>query len=94
MVDSAWYSALRVREIDRKQERIQENILKAIGEQPPNETKHIGCVWLSAKQVRFEQRDAPQFRQQLFGLIEQVDNSWSQKPDSGQEGRALVYGEA
>src|SRR6266446_5896193 len=42
----------------RKQERIQENILKAIGEQPPNETKHIGVVWLSAKQVRFDTRDA------------------------------------
>jgi hypothetical protein len=65
----------------RKQERIQDNILKAIGEQPPNETQHIGYIWLSARQVRFDQRDAAQFRQQMLALIEQVDKSWSQKPD-------------
>src|ERR1700720_483813 len=29
----------------RKQERIRENILKAIGEQARNETQNIGCVW-------------------------------------------------
>ena len=52
----------------RKQERIQENILKAIGEQPPNETQHIGNVWLSAKQVRFGARDAADFREQMFAL--------------------------
>jgi|SRR6266850_2016348 len=65
----------------RKQERIQDNILKAIGEQLRNETQHIGFVWLSAKQVRFDARDAAQFREQVFALIEQVDNNWSQKPD-------------
>ena len=69
----------------RRQERIQENILKAIGEQPPNETQHIGFVWLSAKQVRFDVADAPHFREQMFGLIEQVDNDWSKKPDWEQE---------
>jgi len=65
----------------RKQERIQDNILKAIGEQPRNETKHIGVVWLSAKQVRFDARDAGDFRGQLFALIQQVDSNWSQKPN-------------
>jgi hypothetical protein len=69
----------------RKQERIQENILKAIGEQPRNETQHIGFVWLSTKQVRFDAADASHFREQMFGLIEQVDNNWSQKPDWEQE---------
>lgn len=69
----------------RKQERIQENILKAIGEQPQNETQHIGFVWLSAKQVRFDPVDAPNFREQLFALIEQVDANWSQKPDWDQD---------
>lgn len=68
----------------RKQERIQENILKAIGEQPPNETEHIGFVWLSPKEVRFDARDATHFREQIFALIEQIDNDWSQKRDWNQ----------
>jgi len=63
----------------RKQERIRENILKAIGEQPPNETQHIGFVWLSAKEVRFDARDAADFRERLLSLIERVDHQWSQK---------------
>ena len=65
----------------RKQERTQENILKAIGDQPQNATQHIGFVWLSAKEVRFDARDAAHFREQIFALIEQVDSNWSQKPD-------------
>jgi hypothetical protein len=69
----------------RKQERIQENILKAIGEQPPNETKHIGYVWLSAKPSRFDAGDAAAFRKQMFCLIGQIDNAWSQKPDRDQD---------
>jgi len=63
----------------RRQERIQDNILKAIGKQPPNETEHIGYVWLSAKKVRFDSTDAADFREQIFALIEQVDNNWSEK---------------
>ena len=63
----------------RREERIQENILKAIGEQPPNKTKHIGYIWLTARQVRFDQRDAADFRRQIFALIEQVDNDWSEE---------------
>ena len=68
----------------RKTERIQENIRKAIGEQGTNETRHIGQVWLSAKQLRFDSGDAAHFREQLFALIEQVDKNWSQKPDQEQ----------
>ena len=64
----------------RKQERIQDDILlKAIGKQPPNETQNIGYVWISAKQRRFDLSDAADFRKQLFTLIEEVDNNWSQK---------------
>lgn len=68
----------------RRQERIQDNILKALGKQP-NNTEHIGCIWLSAKQVRFDQGDAVLFRAQLFALIEQVDKSWTQKPTLDQD---------
>lgn len=60
----------------RKQERVQDNILKAIGKQPANETQHIGYVWLSAKEVRFDSTDAESFREQMFALIEQVDSNW------------------
>jgi hypothetical protein len=69
----------------RGQEQVQENILKAIGEQLPNETKHLGYVRLSAKQVRFDSRDAALFREQLFSLIEHVDSSWLQQLDAYQE---------
>jgi len=64
----------------RKEERIPENIQIAIGEQGWNNTRHIGHVWLSPKQVRFDQRDAPGFRSELFKLIEQADREWPQKP--------------
>jgi hypothetical protein len=80
----SWVNREQITEA-RKQERIQENILKAIGEQPRNETKHIGFIWLSAKQVRFEAEDASHFREQIFGLIEQVDRNWTKKPSWEQE---------
>jgi hypothetical protein len=75
----SWVNREQITEA-RKQE-IQENILKAIGEQPPNETEHIGQVWLSPKQLRFDAGDALNFRDQVFALIEQVDKNWSQKPE-------------
>jgi hypothetical protein len=79
----SWVNREQITEA-RKQERIQENILKAIGEQPPNETPHIGFVWLSAKEIRFDKRDAAEFREQIFRLIEQVNNSWPNKADWNQ----------
>ena len=74
----SWVNREQIAEA-RKREQIQEKILKAIGEQPPNETRHIGHIWLSAKEVRFDQSDAADLREQIFSLIEQVDNNWSQK---------------
>lgn len=72
----SWVNREQITEA-RKQERIQENILKAIGELPPNETKHIGRMWLSPKSLRFDVRDAAHFREQMFRLIVEVDNNWS-----------------
>jgi hypothetical protein len=68
----------------RKQEKLQDNILKAIGDLPLNTTKHIGCVWLSPNEIRFDAREAAVFREQLFLLIEKVDedNRWSKEPTS------------
>jgi hypothetical protein len=80
----SWVNREQISEA-RRQERIQVNILKAIGDQPPNETRHIGYIWLSAKEVRFDSADARDLRAQIFALIEQVDNSWSQKPEWDQE---------
>jgi hypothetical protein len=80
----SWVNREQITEA-RKQERIQDNILKAIGEQPPNQTQHIGYVWLSARQVRFDPRDATPFREELFHLIDQVDRAWLKKPDWDQD---------
>ena len=74
----SWVNRDQIKEA-RKQERIQQNILKTIGGQPPNETQHIGFVWLSAKELRFDSGDAANFREQIFALIEQVDKNWSGK---------------
>lgn len=80
----SWVNREQITEA-RKQERIQENILKAIGDQPPNDTKHIGYIWLNAKQVRFDQAEANEFRKQIFDLIERVDIEWSKKSVWDQE---------
>jgi hypothetical protein len=57
----------------RKQEIIQENIRKAIGNQESNETDHVGQVWLSPRDVRFHSDDASNFREQLLTLIKRED---------------------
>jgi len=81
----SWVNREQIAEA-RREERIRENILNAIGKpQPRNETKHIGHVWISAKQVRFDARHAADFRHKMFALIEQVDNDWSKKPDWDQD---------
>lgn len=79
----SWVNREQITEA-RKEERIRDNILKAIGKQPPNETQHIGYVWLSPKQVRFEAQHASDFKTQIFRLVEQIDNTWSQRPKGDQ----------
>ena len=75
----SWVNREQIAEA-RKEERIENDILKAIGKQPRNETQHVGFVWLSAKQIRFDEQDATQFRGQIFSLIEGADRAWSEKP--------------
>ena len=79
----SWINQEQIHEA-RKQEPIQENIRKAIGQQGPNTTRCIGQVWLSARQVGFDAGDAANFREQLFARIEEVDKNWAQKPDREQ----------
>lgn len=86
----SWVNQEQITEA-RKQERIQENILKAIGEQPLNETQDIGYIWLSSKDLRFEPADAAPFRDQMFALIEQVDRNWSKRPDWEQELSVYIH---
>ncbi len=61
------------REKARRQERIQERILNAIGAQPPNETRNISYIWLRPKEVKFDTRDTMGFRAELFRLINEID---------------------
>lgn len=75
----SWVNQEQIAEA-RHRERIQDDILGAIGKQPPNQTQHIGYVWLLPKQVRFDAREATDFRDQLFRLIAKVDDDWPRKP--------------
>jgi hypothetical protein len=79
----SWVNQEQIAEA-RQRERIQDDILEAIGKQPPNQTQHIGYVWLLPKHVRFDVREATDFREQLFRLIAKVDDGWSRKPGSEQ----------
>jgi len=74
----SWVNREQIAEA-RRQEKIQDKIVRAIGEQRPNETQHIGYVWLSAKATTFDARDADQLREQISRLISQVDNNWPQE---------------
>jgi hypothetical protein len=74
----SWVNREQITEA-RKQERIQDNILKAIGE-PRNDAKHIREVWLDAEQIKFDAREAAAFREQLLRLIKEVDDRTKQPP--------------
>ena len=65
----------------RRRERIQDNILEAIGK-PPNETQSIGYVWLYPKQVHFDARDSEVFRHQLLCQIAKADDEMIRRPAS------------
>lgn len=68
----SWISRDQI-EKARRQERIQNRILDTIGPQPPNETRNISHLWLRPKEIRFDARDATDFRTELFRLIDQID---------------------
>jgi hypothetical protein len=58
-------------------ERIQDSILRAVGEQGLNQTSNIYTVWLFPKpKVRIKPTDTASFRGQLFRYIEEVDQRW------------------
>lgn len=75
----SWLNEEQIAEM-RGRERIEENILDAIRQQSQNHTRHIGFIWLSARERKLDGRDADPFREQMFELIRQVDDAWAQKP--------------
>jgi hypothetical protein len=85
----SWLEEQQIAEAKRS-ERIEDNLLRAIGRQPKNITTHIDYVWLSSKEVRFDLRDADNFRREIFALIEQVDQNWSGKDKWEQEHSEIV----
>jgi hypothetical protein len=61
-------------------ERIQESILEAIGEYPPNGYKYIAYLWLFPKtRLRVKETDQEAFRNELFQLIGEIEAQWPQE---------------
>jgi len=59
------------------QERIQESILLAIGDQGTNRTENIYAIWLLPKpRARIKESDKSRFRIELFQFISDVDRQW------------------
>lgn len=59
------------------QERLQNSVLQAIGEQGPNTTQNILFLWLRPKsRARIRVADSEAFRSQLFSCIWDCDARW------------------
>lgn len=59
-------------------ERIEDSIRKVIGQQRPNECEHIWFLWLHPKpRIRIAPGDQEKFRTEIYGLIREIDQSWS-----------------
>lgn len=63
--------------IAKRDERIQEDLLAAVGDQGPNDTQHIFMVWLMPKlRIRFIAADSQEFRSQILKCIHDADERW------------------
>lgn len=85
----AWLNEGQIAEAKR-QESFQDAILRAIGELPINDHKYIQRIWLRVKPKRFHDGDSPELRNQLFELIRQRDERWSEKPKWDQSSREMI----
>jgi hypothetical protein len=64
----------------KAKERLEQSILKAVGEQGKNANEHIYYVWLHPKpKARIKPADVPAFREQLFGCIHGCDARWPEE---------------
>jgi hypothetical protein len=61
-------------------EGVEGAIMKAIGEQPPNECRTISRVWLSPLGARMRPTDEERFRAELLSLIQELDRKRSGQP--------------
>jgi hypothetical protein len=68
----------------RKKEKIQERVLKAFRDQPPNETKHVDTIVLYPNDARFSSQDADTFREQVLKLVYEIDYVSSRLPSRQQ----------
>lgn len=64
----------------KRQEKFVESILRAIADLPANDTLNIKQVILKGRPNTFNKRDAEQLRTELFRLIREEDNNWTNKP--------------
>jgi hypothetical protein len=68
-------------DLRKQRERIENDMLGAIGEQPKNSTRHFWFVWLHPKDtVRMHETNAADFRRELLALIEQADSEAADGP--------------
>jgi len=63
-------------------ERLESDLLRALGEQGINESRYFRCVMLILKESRprFQFRDSEAFRSELLSLIAEHDRRWPSKP--------------
>src|SRR5215813_9168854 len=66
-------------EQSKKIERLERDLLDALGEQGINGSDHIRCVMLVLQDDvrRFRQEDGAHFRNELFTLIDDTDRRWA-----------------
>jgi hypothetical protein len=85
----SWLNEQQIAEA-RRRVGLEEGILRAIGDQGQNRTRHIDFIWMSPKQIRLNRNDTERFRQEIFALIERVDEGWSAKDEWEQEHNEII----
>jgi hypothetical protein len=74
----AWINEEQIAKAKR-QAMFEENILRAIGRLPSNDSAYLKGVVLKGRPRRFNDKDSEELRDQLFELIRQADDKWPHK---------------
>lgn len=78
----SWLDEIQITE-RKQQERIENEILATIGEQPENFTQHFRFIWLHPRStVHMREIRADEFRRELFALISEEDRGWTARARS------------
>lgn len=75
----SWLDEKQIEEA-RLRERIEDTLMRAIGEQPPNECRTISRIWLNPIERRMRPGDEVRFRDELLLLIKELDRTRSGLP--------------